>query len=328
MPITPNIFARLHKWAARQDENFLTEALSLILEHILLLAPGVGTRLVSRLTCGFIDLPADDAGSIEINPQVITGQGRPDLEIRVPDRLVWIEVKAESVLRAGQLEGYRVLLSQSGVVSTRLGLLTRYPEEFARDAERPDHQIRWFEVADWLENELPVLETVGEVAVDLPRQFLTFLRTRGMTLTQVGKYMPEGLRALNNLLNMLSEAAQACKISSVKKSANWEKIGLKFDHGGKYWIGVYLDDPEKLWFASKNRIRLDAAARLEVGETVTGEYSWRRRVQLDSEDIHFFSRTKVSQMEWLQEFLRDSLAKAKSIETPDQPPISEEPEDD
>jgi hypothetical protein len=52
-----NLFLRLHKWAARQDENFLTESLAVVLEQLLALAPEVGTRLVARLTGGFIDLP-------------------------------------------------------------------------------------------------------------------------------------------------------------------------------------------------------------------------------------------------------------------------------
>ena len=52
-----NVFLRLHKWAWRQDENFLTESLAVVLEHLLVLAPAVGVRLVARLTGGFIDLP-------------------------------------------------------------------------------------------------------------------------------------------------------------------------------------------------------------------------------------------------------------------------------
>jgi hypothetical protein len=269
-------------------------------------------------------VPADDAGSIEINPQVETGQGRPDLEIRIPDRLMWIEVKAESELRTGQLEGYRQLLAASGASATRLGLLTRYPAEIGRDAEHPDHQVRWFEVADWLEEKLPELEDEGAVVVNLVEQFLSFLRMRGMTLTQVGKYMPEGLRALNNLLNMLFEAVKSCNISSVKRAADWYDIGLRFKHGGKYWIGVHLDDPDKLWFRTLGPINAEAAGRLGVGELleetgVPGGYCWRRGVQLDSEDIHFFSRSKVSQMEWLQEFLRECLIHAKSFEAPGYP---------
>src|SRR3954467_14465622 len=102
-----NLFLRLHKWAARQDENFLTESLAVVLEQLLVLAPAVGTRLVARLTGGFIDLPPEDASAIEIHTQVEASQGRPDLEIRTPHRLAWVEVKAESELRTGQLVGYR-----------------------------------------------------------------------------------------------------------------------------------------------------------------------------------------------------------------------------
>src|SRR4051794_29456782 len=115
-----NVFLRLHKWAARQDENFLTESLAVVVEQLLVIAPAVGTRLVAKLTGGFIDLPAEDASAIEIRTQVEASSGRPDLEIRSPHRLAWIEMKAESKLRTGQLEGYRVLLRESGVAQTRL----------------------------------------------------------------------------------------------------------------------------------------------------------------------------------------------------------------
>src|SRR5438105_12670390 len=93
-----NLFLRLHKWASRQDENFLTESLAVVLEQLLVLAPAVGTRLVARLTGGFIDLSPEAASAIEVRTQVEAGQGRPDLEIRTPHRLVWLEVKAESEL--------------------------------------------------------------------------------------------------------------------------------------------------------------------------------------------------------------------------------------
>jgi hypothetical protein len=316
----PNLFARLHRWATRQDENFLTESLAVVLEHLLTLVPEVGARLISRLTGGFIDVLPDDASSVEIRTQVEAGQGRPDLEIRTPHRLVWVEVKAEAELRTGQLEGYRVLLRGAGLVQTRLVLLTRYPEEFSSDDARPDLAVRWFELADWVEIELRSLGGGTNIAAFLARHFLDFLRVRGMTLTQVGKYMPEGLRALGNLLNMLTEAATACKVA-VRKSTGWDQIGLALD-APKYWVGIDLTDPEKLWFRTYCRIDAQAATQLGVGELaqdsrVPGRSYWRHGVQLDSEDIHFYSRTKVSQMEWLEEFVRDCLAKARSIELPD-----------
>jgi hypothetical protein len=151
-----------------------------------------------------------------------------------------------------------------------------------------------------------------------------------MTLAQVGKYMPEGLRALSNLMNMLFEAAAACKVS-VKKQAGWDFIGLTLD-GRKYWVGVFFSDPEKLQFATRCRIDPEKAAKLGAGELteenwVPGRYRWWREVELDSESIHFFSRSKVSQMQWLEDFLREYLAQARLIETPDQPPIPEEPDE-
>jgi hypothetical protein len=325
-----NLFLRLHKWAARQDENFLTESLAVVLEHLLVLAPGVGTRLVARLTDGLIDVAPEDAGTIEIRTQVETAQGRPDLEISVPNRLVWFEVKVESRLRTGQLEGYRVLLAEQGAERTRLVLLTRYAEDFQPGDARPDLERRWFEFADWLENDLAASEAAGDVAGFLARQFLDFLGARGMTLTQVGKYMPEGLGAWGSLLNMLREAAAACQVSAAL-SADWESIGVKIDR--KYWVGVDYADTGKLWFGTYCRIDPEAAAKLGVGEVteeswVSGRYRWWRSAELESEPVHFFVRSKVKQMEWLQGFLRECLAQAQSIETPDQPPIPEEPEED
>lgn len=326
---SPNVFHRLNKWASRQDENFLTESLALVLEHLLVRAPAVGTRLVSHLTGRFIDLPAEDASAIDVQTQIETGSGRPDLEIRSPHRLAWVEVKAESELRTGQLDGYRVLLGEAGVESTQLVLLTRYPETFQPGDARPDLEVRWFEVADWLEGKLAAAEAAGNIPGFLAQQFLDFLEARSMTLAQVGKYMPEGLRALSNLMNMLFEAAGACKVPA-RKSPEWESMGITMDRL-KYWVGVNYSEPERLWFGTRCRIDPEAAAKLGVGEMteeswVPGRYRWWRGAELDSESVHFFSRSKVSQMQWLEGFLRECLDQARSIETPDQPPIPEEPE--
>jgi hypothetical protein len=300
-----------------------------VVEQLIVLAPAVGTRLVSRLTGGLIDLLPEDASAIEVHTQVEAGQGRPDLEIRSPHHLTWVEVKAESELRTGQLEGYRVLLGESGVEHTRLVLLTRYPEVFRPGDVRPDVEIRWFEFADWLEGELAAAETAGDIPGFLARQLFDFLGARSMTLAQVGKYMPEGLRALSNLMNMLVEAAAACGVPA-KKIPGWNDIGLYLD-GKKYWLGVIFSDPEYLNFKTLCRIDPEAATKLGDGELteeswIPGRHRWVRWVDLDSEAVHFFSRSKVSQMQWLEGFLRECLAQARSIETPDQPPMPDEPE--
>jgi hypothetical protein len=239
-----------------------------------------------------------------------------------------VEVKAESELRAGQLEGYRVILQESGVVHQQLVLLTRYPEVFPAHSARPDLEIRWFELADWLESELVAADATDPIAGFLVRQLLDFLGARSMALAQVGKYMPEGVRALSNLMNMLLEAGAACKVQ-VSKRVEWKDFGVNLD-GPKCWIGVNFSEPEKLWFATRCRIDPEAAAKLGVGEVTqqrAGHYRWWRGVELDSESCHFFSRSKVGQMQWLEDFMRECLAQARAIATPDQPPISDEPEE-
>jgi hypothetical protein len=325
-----NLFLRLHKWATRQDENYLTESLSVVLEQLLVLVPAVGTRLIARLTGGFISLPPENASAIELQTQLETGHGRPDLDIRSPNKIVWIEVKAESELRAGQLAGYRVLLERSEVEERRLVLLTRYPEVFEEDDVQPDFAVRWYELADWFQEELLAADNSSEIAGFLVRQFLNFLGARNMSLAQVGKYMPEGLRALSNLMNMLVEAASACKVTS-KKSAGWDNIGLTLD-GLRYWVGVNFSEPEKLWFGTRGQIDPEAAAKLGVGELgeenwIQGRYRWWRGVELDSEPVHFFSRSKVSQIQWLEGFLNECLSQARSIEVPDQSSLPSETEE-
>jgi hypothetical protein len=321
----PNLFTRLHKWATRQDENFLTEALAVVLEHLLLLAPECGVRSLARLTDDFLDMEAADASTVEIHTQVIVGTARLDLELAAPQRLVWIEVKVESALRIGQLEGYRVLLAAATAEQKRLGLLTRYPEVFNSQDDSSDFTIHWFELADWLERELPAIEAANTVAWFVTRQFLGFLEARNMTLTQVGPYMPDGVRALASLLNMLMEAVAACKVTATK-NAGWDYIGLKVD--GKFWVGIYITDPDKLHFLTNCKIQREAAVKLGVGDVseeswIPGRSRWRRTAELASEDIHFFARTKVSQMQWLQKFVAESLGMARAIVSPDQPAATE-----
>jgi hypothetical protein len=305
--------------------------LAVVIEHLLAFTPEVGTRFIGRFTNGFIDVFPGDASSIQIQTQVEAGSGRPDLEICTPYKLVWVEVKAESELRAGQLEGYRVLMNTSRIEERRLVLLTRYPQAFSDEDTRPDFDVRWYELAGWLEDELTALDEVDKVTSFLVRQFHNFLRIRGMTLTQVGKYMPDGLRALGNLLNMLFEAAAACKVKTNKKIGSWDHMGINLD-GNKYWVGVLFNEPEKICFGTRSRIDPEAARRLGIGEVyeeswIPGRFRWWYGVELDSEQVHFFSRSKVSQMQWLEEFLRDCLSKARSIETPDQPPLPDDPEE-
>ncbi len=327
----PNLFARLHKWAARQDENFLTESLAVLLEQLLVLAPDVAVRLVGKLTDGLIDVPAEGAGLIEITPHPGTDQGYPDLDIAAPSRLARIEVKVESDLGPDQLARYKESLDAIPDKEKRLILLTRYPTVYSQGDTQPDRETRWFEVADWLERELSALKAAkaaGCVPLFLAQQFLDFVRGRGMSLEKVEYYLPDGLRALGHFLNMLVEAANACNVvPKISKGENHIGVTLA---GNKYRMRVFYAEPEMLEFSTRTQVDPKAAAKLDTGEVTPrgAGYRWRRSVNLNSEEVYFFARSKVRQMEWLENFLRECLKMARSIEIPGGPPIPEEAEGD
>lgn len=102
-----NLFSRLHKWAARQDENFLTESFAVVLEYLLARENEIGIGVIKTLTYDFWQDASDLSGPIDIRTQISTNEGRPDLEIATLEHIAVFEVKAEAEVRIGQLEGYR-----------------------------------------------------------------------------------------------------------------------------------------------------------------------------------------------------------------------------
>jgi hypothetical protein len=121
---------------------------------------------------------------------------------------------------------------------------------------------------------------------------------------------------------MLSEAAKGCHVS-VNKSVSLEAIGYELDHG-KYWLGLILEEPHQLWFGTCCRIDSGAAIRLGEGtlefeDGVPGGYRWWRAGELESEQVHFYHRSKVGQLQWLEKFLHECLEMARKIGLPDQP---------
>src|SRR5262249_40597117 len=99
--------------------------------------------------------------------------------------------------------------------------------------------------------------------------------------------------------------------------ASWDWIGLYLDRR-KYWVGVRSSEPEKLWFASEPDV-VDpvAAERLGIGLVDNGKL-WIG-YDLESEEVHFYSRSRPSQIKWLETFLKDGLRAARSVELPDAP---------
>jgi len=111
--MSDSLFSNLNRWAIRQNENFTTESLVLMLKRLLLERPDVACSLLKNLTDGFLDLSEEQAKRTSIQTQTTIDEGKPDIEIAVDDYLVYIEVKIDSELGEDQLTKYRHALESA-----------------------------------------------------------------------------------------------------------------------------------------------------------------------------------------------------------------------
>lgn len=294
-----DIFSALYRWAHRQDENFTTEAFVYLLNHLLGHERACGEALV-RLLCFPEDPTSHVGGRIhEITTQWVTEEGTPDIRIESDALVAFIEVKKGSGLARDQLGRYRrILAKQAEGRATRLGLLTVYPMGVQEDEERPDSHARWDQVADLLGK----LELSQELSKYLVDEFLSFLRGQVMTVQRVSWEYMAGTKALCDLTNMIGKAVEGARIPIHQCSGAWGYRGYYLD-GKKYWVGVYLETPQQIVFETVES-RVDAAKVKELGRAeVREDGKCVIRLDLDSEPVHFFARSKESQLECLTGFV-------------------------
>src|SRR5512147_160761 len=92
-----NLLLNLYYQTWKKDENFHTEAFVHLLRHLLQYEPVTAANILRLVTAGTLDIKPEDAVSISINTQVKVPTGfRPDIEIRIAEYLIYIEVKVES----------------------------------------------------------------------------------------------------------------------------------------------------------------------------------------------------------------------------------------
>jgi hypothetical protein len=312
-----NLLVRLHKWATRQDENFLTETLAFLLEFLRDNEPEAASELISRLSGGVIVLTPQQIRGLEIRTQIIADDGIPDIELRTTEHFVIIEVKSESDATENQLARYRRILVTSGIPYTSLILLTRYPATTAG----ADRYFRWYQVAEWIDQESNKYKFNAKSEF-LVEQFLGLLKARNMTMSQVTWELPTGVRSMRALADMLYEAASACKLKATIRG-NTEWIGIHLD-GRQYCAGIEFSAPERLYFGTDYAsVDPNAAEKLGLGATAPWQdgdgHEWWRDVDLESEDVHFFARSKASQMQFLEQFLRENYEHAKKVTLPGTP---------
>ncbi len=315
--IENNLLVNLHKLAKRQDENFHTEALVHLLRHLVQYDRASAVKILKKITGETLDLER-----ISIITQAVTTKGhRPDIEISTQNHLIYIEVKVKSGLGKDQLDRYRKALDESNFNNTNLILLTKNPLLLDEDEEKADLNIRWYQIAEWLEDELEDDIVEKGSSRYLIKQFLDFLKERGMTLEQVSaeftsEEFKQGINSLQNLMDMLNKSLRlADNTLSIKLDADLEWVGYYFKIDSDwYWVGISYDVPNVLQFGTEAEITEDDLKKLDLGY-ISPEDDNMWMYDLNLEELSFFELPKAKQLEHLENFINKSLGAVKRLYT-------------
>jgi hypothetical protein len=288
-----NVFSCLATHRSAIDEDYLTEALVFVANLLLERAPSAGIGLLNLL-CGQTGTQPrfGSPDTVLIATQPVTELGTPDIEIRGPDTLAYVEVKHDSPLSPGQLERYKAQLDRSGYPNTRLVLLarSRYTAFDTSLSPADYHSVYWYEVYNWLSR----VQAQDDISQYFVRSLMSFLEGKRMSVQKVTWEYIQGIPAMLNLTDMMERAMAAAM------------PGLKFTRtAGWNWRGFYL--PNDCWWG----VRF-ADPLLIVFENNKGEHP-TYKVDLDLKDNHFFSLNKDEQLDCLVQFLRKADAGAPEV---------------
>lgn len=300
------LLPNLHRLASGQDENFITETFAYVLRYLISKEPKAAVLLLDIITNGFLIISENEIASVDIKTQLSTESGKPDLVISTDNHLVYIEIKVDSDFGDCQLERYRKQLLLSGVLNTRLITLTRYPFMNSGVCEAPDFSFRWHHLPDYFHK----LHISGNVSSFIVSEFINLLKNRGLAMDKVSWEIISGIRSFIALIDILAEALAAKKVSNIKNSAALEWRGFYIENK-RFFVGIYFDNPGLVVMNTEVPLSEKATKKVTLGKLESG--GWRNELDLTSEDIHFFARSKASQIQCLEQFVEESLSYGKTL---------------
>lgn len=306
-----NLLIKLHKLASGQDENFLTEVLANLLRRLIAIEPQAALTIINLITNNRLNVDIKEIVSVNVITQVSTENGRPDILISTDDHIAYIEVKVESDFGDDQIERYRLQLDNCDFKETSLIVLTRYPFYERLYNCNPDFNFRWHDLVDWLKS----LKICNDLTLFHINQFVDFLYVRGLAMQQVSWELVPGVKSFQTLTDMIEEALAAKKVNIHQRSAAWEWRGFYIEQK-RFFIGLYLSDPN-LVVINTEEVSLSSNIPKEVtlGRLI-GNWRWQNELDLTSEEVHFFARSKASQIQCLEKFIEESLSYGRTLIKP------------
>ena len=301
-----NLLLNLHKFAKEQNEDFITECFAHLLQILITDDAKSAIEIIRYITGSYLKLTVEDLKNLKITTQITTEEGSPDIEIRTNDHLIYIEVKVEAGFGYDQLKRYkRQLNNDSRYPNTYLIVLTRYPFVSVEGDEKPDVAIRWTQIGEWLEN----LTLTSETSFYVVSQFVEFLKGRGLAMDRVSWELVDGLRSFQSLMGLINEVLVTNNFETTK-TVGHEYYGYYFE-GKKFYLGMYYNEPHQIVFETQSIFTIDETENIEFGEIRYGR--WYYKLDMQSEEHYFFARSKSSQMECLDQFLKKSLNYVRTL---------------
>jgi len=108
---------------------------------------------------------------------------------------------------------------------------------------------------------------------------------------------------------MLGEVLATNRLDHAK-SVGYDYDGYYVD-SSKYFIGLYYETPHLLTFETAGAFNLNKTEDIQLGRIDNNK--WRFDLDLHSEEYYFFSRSKSSQMECIDQFFKQSIQYARTL---------------
>ena len=131
-----------------------------------------------------------------------------------------------------------------------------------------------------------------------------------MNMETVDRRRSDGIQSLAALLQMLRQAAISAGAEVTSAAPTLEDWGVSFTNANAlYWTGLSYSESEILFLRvfGVNRNRALEIGFGSVQFWKPDSYSWWNRLDLESERVRFFAKTKSNQIECIERFLRESI---------------------
>ena len=304
-----NIFSALAKYNSAIDENYLTESFVFVLNSLLQRDRSCGLNILTRLCVNDNEFSFDKDEDISISTQETTEQGRPDIKVSSPDKLIYIEVKHDSAFDPDQIRRYQRDLDGKTASIKHVIALTRFTIDLNEQPKELYRHVRWFEVYNWL-TKIKSANLVNQYLID---SFKSFLEEKQMGIQRIVLGYINGVPALNNMINMIEAGIQGAGLKVNAKYYGLEAKGFYIE-SKEFLCGVWLSEPlfvsieiQRPYLKKYNTKLLKTPSYLLEEERGAISFS------LDLEKIHFFSLTKDEQLDEITKFIKTSYKESQEM---------------